>query len=213
MKRRPKIQSDACALVCLLTFGVAGCIPTISSFYDISDPGDKRYSAGCSMNTEASLSVTLTSATNIVFWGPASLAPSNEKHLNIMFTVSGNEVLSLTEAIVEVTSEAAKKPFRIPVTTIRRTAALSSPSCTPLQGSSYQAPDDLMRRTPGMYHSQAVVDSVFVLDVDIPGSPNEFSVRVPPVKIDDKVIEIPVVHFVRKTRAQLIGAFSGSTIG
>jgi hypothetical protein len=192
---------------------MAGCIPTVSSFYDISGPGDKRYIAGCSMNTEANLSITLTSATNIVFWGPANRAPSNQKRLSIMFTVSGNEVLSLTEPIVEVTSEEAKEHLAIPVTTIRRTAALSSPSCNPLEGSVYQAPDELMRRTPGIYHSRAIEDSVFVLDVDIPGNPNEFSVRVPPVKIDDKIMEIPVIHFVRKTKAQLIGAFSGSTIG
>ena len=54
---------------------------------------------------------------------------------------------------------------------------------------------------------------MFVVDIDIPGNPNEFSVRVPPVKIDDEIIAIPAVHFVRKTKAQLIGFFSGSATG
>jgi hypothetical protein len=207
------IPINVCAIVCLLTFGIAGCIPTVSSFYDINGPGDKSYTAGCSMSTEANLSMTLTNTTNVVFWGPANRNPSDQKILSIIFTVSGNEIVSLTQPIVEVTTNAAKEPLAIPVTTIRRTGALSSPSCNPMDGSVYQAPDEPMRRVLGTYHSRPVEDSVFVVDINIPGNPNEFSVRVPPVKVDDKIIEIPTVQFVRKTKAQLIGAFSGSTIG
>jgi hypothetical protein len=208
-----ELRIDACAIVCLLTFGMAGCVPTISSFYDINGAGDKRYTAGCSMSTEANLSIALTNTTNVVFWGPANRKPSDQQILSIIITVSGNEIVSLTQPIVEVTSKGAKQPLAIPVTTIRRAGALSSPSCNPPEGSVYQAPDESMRRALGTYHSRPIEDSVFVMDINIPGNPNEFSVRAPPVKIDDKIIAIPAVHFVRKTKAQLIGAFSGSTIG
>lgn len=207
------IPTGACAIVCLLTLGISGCIPTVSSFYDISGPGEKRYTAGCSMSTEASLSMALTNTTSVVFWGPAHRKPSDQKLLSIIFTVSGNEIVSLTQAIVEFSTPGAKEPLAIPVTTIRRTGALSSPSCNPVAGAVYQTPDEPMRGMPGTYHGRAIEDSVFVMDIRIPGSPNEFSVSVPPVKVDDKIIEIPTIQFVRKTKAQLIGAFSGSTIG
>ena len=112
-----------CAIACLLTFVITGCVPTISSVYDIDGAGDKRYTAGCCMSTEANLSIPLTSTTNIVFWGPANRKPSNQLILSIIVTISGNEAVSLTQSIVEVTSTGAKEPLAIPITAIRRADA------------------------------------------------------------------------------------------
>jgi hypothetical protein len=70
-----------------------------------------------------------------------------------------------------------------------------------------------MHRKLGTYHAHPFEHSVFVMDNNIPGNPNEFTVTLPAVKIDDEIIAIPAVHFVRRTKAQLIGAFSGIAIG
>jgi hypothetical protein len=199
------------ALLCSLV--LSGCIPTISTFYDIAGAGEKRYTAGCSMNTETDLSIHLTNSTDVVFWGPAARKSTHQMILSIMITVSGDEVVLLTKPAIEITSKEAKSPLLSSVTTIRRAGALSSPSCDPPEGSVYQTPDEPMRRMPGTYHSRPITDSVFVIDVPIPGNQDEFSVQVGPVKVDDKIVEIPAVHFVRKTKGQLVGAFSGSTIG
>jgi hypothetical protein len=43
-------------------------------------------------------------------------------------------------------------------------------------------------------HAQPVTDSVFVIDVPIPGNPAEFSIQVAPVKVDGKLVEIPAVQ-------------------
>jgi hypothetical protein len=52
---------------------------------------------------------------------------------------------------------------------------------------------------PGTLHGDAVTDSIFVIDVAVPGNPAEFTVQLPPVNVNDKPIDVAPVRFLRKS--------------
>jgi len=44
-----------------------------------------------------------------------------------------------------------------------------------------------------------VTDSIFVIDVAVPDNPSEFTVRLPPVLVNDVLVDVPAVTFLRKS--------------
>jgi hypothetical protein len=171
--------------------------------YDITGLGDKRQSAGCSPTTEVLLTTHLTSTTAAVFWGSTERLNTSHRIVSISFTFSDDEAVSLTSPAVQVASKAYRKPLDIPITTIRRATTVTSPSCDPPAASVYQQPSEPMHRTPGTLYGETVTDTVFVIDVAVPGNPAEFTVQLPQVLIDGKPIDVPPVQFISKSNHYL----------
>jgi hypothetical protein len=114
-------------------------------------------------------------------------------------------VVTLTRPEVTITSKAYATPRVIPVTTIRRANTVISPSCDPPAVSAYQSPNEPMRRMPGTLYGEPVIDSVFVIDVGVRGNPAEFTVQLPPVLVNDNLIDVPPVKFVLKSSVYFPG--------
>lgn len=185
--------------VLVLTLSLSACVPVVSHEYDVNGQGDKSESGGCSPTTEARLTSHLTPATAVVFWGSVERLHHSHRIVSISFTFSNEEALSLTRAEVEITSKAYARPRLIPITTIRRASRLNSPSCDPPAASVYQQANESMHRMPGTLYGDPVVDSIFVIDVAVPGNPSDFTLQLPPVAINDKTIDVPAVTFVRNS--------------
>jgi hypothetical protein len=135
-------------IACLLSLGLAGCIPAVSQDYDVKGQGDKSESGGCSPTTEVMLTNHLTPATAVVFWGSVERLHPGHRIVSISFAFSDDEAVSLTKPEVKIASKAFATPRVIPITTIRRASMLNSPSCDPPAASVYQQPNERMHRMP-----------------------------------------------------------------
>jgi hypothetical protein len=189
----------ALAAVLILTFSLTACVPVVTYEYDVKGQGDKSESGGCSPTTEVRLTTHLTPATAAIFWGSVERLHHSNRIVSISFTFTNDEAVSLTQPQVEITSKAYGAPRVVPITTIRRSAVLSSPSCDPPDASTFQQPNETMRRMPGTVDGDTVTDSVFVIDVAVPDNPSEFTVKLPPVLINGKPVDVPAVTFLRKS--------------
>jgi hypothetical protein len=187
------------AAALILTLSSAACVPMISHEYDVKGQGDKSDSGGCSPTTEVRLTTHLTAATAVVFWGSVERLHPSHRIVSLSFTFSNDEASSLTQPEVEITSKSYAAPRVIPITTIRRASMLNSPSCDAPAASVYQKPNEPMHRMPGTLYGDAVTDSIFVIDIAVPGNPNEFTLQLAPVLIDGKLIDVPAVIFLRKS--------------
>jgi hypothetical protein len=201
----------AISLAAALNLLLCGCVPVASNYYDIEGPGDKQIFAGCAMKVEAELKTRLTDGVGVIYWGSAK-HESAGRAISISFTIAGSQVVRLTEPVVEITSNGSMPPLNIGIARVRRAYVESSPSCDPPRGSAYQRPDEPMQRVQGLFQGRPVTDSVFVIDLTVPGNPKEFSVQLPAVKVDDRLIEVPPVRFVHKTSVHAVGAFTGQPI-
>ncbi|MGO9933450.1 MAG: hypothetical protein ACLPV8_16795 [Steroidobacteraceae bacterium] len=178
---------------------LTACVPMVSHEYDVKGQGDKSESGGCSPTTEVLLTTHLTPATAVVFWGSVERLHPSHRILSISFTFSNDEVASLTKPEVTIVSKAYAGPHNIPITTIRRASVLNSPSCDPPDASVYQQPNEPMHQMSGTLYGHPVTDSIFVIDVAVPGNPGEFTIRLPPVLVNDVLVDVPAVTFLRKS--------------
>jgi hypothetical protein len=183
--------------ILLMYLSLTACV--VSHEYDVTGEGDKSQSGGCSPTTEVMLTTHLTKTTAVVFWGSVERLHPSHRIVTLSFTFTDDEVASLTKPEVTLTSEAYATPQVIPITTIRRASGLNSPSCDPPAASVYQRPDQPMHRMPGTLYGDAVTDSIFVVNVAVPGNPAEFTIQLPPVKVNDKPIDVTPVKFLRKS--------------
>jgi hypothetical protein len=188
---------------------LCGFGPVASNYYDIEGVGDKRIFSGCAMKVEAELKAQLTDGVGIISWGSANHG-SVGRAISISFTIAGSEVIQLTKPAVEITAGGSTRPLEIGVESVRRAYVESSPSCSPPRGAVYQRPDEPTRRIQGSFQGRTVTDTVFVIDLTVPGNPGEFLVQIPPVKVDDRAIDVPPVRFVRKKSVHAVGAFTGA---
>jgi hypothetical protein len=175
----------------------------VSHEYDVKGQGERSESGGCSPTTEVRLTTHLTPTTAAVFWGSVERLHHSKRIVSISFMFSNDEVVSLTQPEVTITSKSYAAPKVIPITTIRRASRLNSPSCDPPAASLYQSPSEPMHRTPGTLYGDPVTDSIFIIDIAVPGNPAEFTVELAPVLIDGKLIDVPAVTFLRKSRVYL----------
>jgi hypothetical protein len=175
----------------------------VSHEYDVKGQGDKSEYGGCSPTTEVRLTTHLTPATAAVFWGSVERLHHSQRIVSISFTFSNDEEVLLTKPEVIITSKAYVAPRTVPITTIRRANTMNSPSCDPPAISVYQNPSEPMHRMLGTLYGDPVVDSVFVIDAAVPGNPTEFTITLAPVRIDDRLIDIPPVTFTRKSSVYL----------
>jgi hypothetical protein len=186
------------ATVCL-----TACVPVVSHEYDVKGQGDRSESGGCSPTTEVRLTTHLTPATAAVFWGSVERLHHSHRIVSISFTLSNDEVVSLTKPEVSITSEAYVTPRVIPITAIRRASRLNSPSCDPPAVSVYQQPSEPMHRMPGSLYGDPVTDSVFIIDIAVPDNSGEFTVRLAPVLVNGLLVDVPAVTFLRKSSVSL----------
>ena len=184
----------AALLICLM---LGACVVTHE--YDVNGQGDKSESGGCSPTTEVRLTTHLTNATAAVFWGSVERVHPSHRILSISFTFSNDEVASLTKPEVTIFSKDYANPHNIPIRTIRRASVLNSPSCDPPADSVYQKPNETMHRMPGTLYGEPVIDSVFVIDIAVPGNPAEFTVQLPPVLVNEMLMDVPAVKFLRNS--------------
>jgi hypothetical protein len=192
--RRGVLIRHAALLMCLM---LNACVVTHE--YDVKGQGDKSESGGCSPTTEVRLTTHLTNATAVVFWGSVERLHPSHRILSISFTFSNDEVASLTKPEVTIVSKAYATPRNIPITTIRRASVLNSPSCDPPAASVYQQPNEPMHRMSGTLDGDPVTVSIFVVDVAVPESPDEFTVQLPPVLVNEMLVDVPAVKFLRKS--------------
>jgi hypothetical protein len=89
---------------------------------------------------------------------------------------------------------------RLLITTIRRSTVVRSHSCDPPAASVYQQPNEPMHRMPGTLYGDPVTDSVFAIDIVVPGNPSDFTVQLSPVLINGKTVDVAAVTFLRKSR-------------
>jgi hypothetical protein len=125
MSRHNSIQRAIAACLLLL---LTACVPMVSHEYDVKGQGDKSESGGCSPTTEVRLTTHLTRGTAAVFWGSVDRLHHSHRLVSISFTLSTDEVVSLTKPEVTITSNAYTAPRIVPITTIRRASMLNSPS-------------------------------------------------------------------------------------
>jgi hypothetical protein len=52
-----------------------------------------------------------------------------------------------------------------------------------------------MHRMPGTLYGDPVTDSVFVIDIAVPKNADEFTVKLAPVLVNGKLVDIPAVTF------------------
>ena len=187
----------------LCAVGLTACVPMVSHEYDVKGQGDKTESGGCSQTTEVRLSTHLTPDTAVLFWGSVERLHHSHRIVSISFTFSNDEVVLLTRPEVTITSKAYATPRMVPITTIRRASRLNSPSCDPPAVSVYQQPHEPMHRMPGTLYGDPVTDSVFVIDVAVPGNPSEFTVQLAPVLANVVLVNVPAVTFLRKSSVYL----------
>jgi hypothetical protein len=185
--------------VLLMCLALPACVPVVSHEYDIKGQGDKSESGGCSPTTEVRLTTHLTPATAAVFWGSVERLHHSHRIVSISFMLSNDEVATLTKPEVTITSNAYAAPKMIPITTIRRASRLNSPSCDPPAASVYQQPSEPMHRMPGTLYGDPVTDSVFIIDIALPNNPSEFTVQLAPVLINDMLVDVPAVTFLRNS--------------
>ena len=176
---------------------LTACVPVVSYEYDVKGQGDKSESGGCSPTTEVLLTAHLTRATDAVFWGSVERLHHSRRIVSISFTFSSDEVLTLTEHEVKIASESYSSPKFVPITTVRRSSRVSSPSCDPPDDSEYQQPSQPMART------RDATNSVYVIDVAVPDNPRVFSIQLPPVLIDGVPVDVPAITFLRKSNVSL----------
>jgi hypothetical protein len=178
---------------------LTACVPVVSHEYDVKGQGDKSESGGCSPTTEVLLTTHLTPATAAVFWGSVDRLHHSHRIVGISFTFSNDEVVSLTKPEAEIASQAYATVRVIPITTIRRSTVVRSPSCDPPAASVYQQPTEPMHRMPGTLYGDPVTDSVFVIDIAVPNNPGEFTVQLAPVLVNGVLVRVPAVEFLRKS--------------
>jgi hypothetical protein len=191
--------------VCLLALTLTACLSVVSHEYDVEGQGEKSASGGCSSNTEARLTKQLTPATSVVFWGSDDRLRANHRIISISFTLLNDESVSLTKPEVLISSKTYSIPRTVPITTIRRSSLLVSPSCDAPADAVYQKPDEPMHRMPGLSNGDPVTDSIFVIDVAVSGDPEQITIQFPPVSINDTLVDVPAVTFVHKTNIYLPG--------
>jgi hypothetical protein len=176
---------------------LTACVPVVSYQYDIKGQGDKSESGGCSPTTEVLLTTHLTTATSVVFWGSVERLHDSNRIVSISFTFSKDEVLTLTKPEVTIESATYSNPKVVPITTVRRSSRIGSPSCDPPDESEYQPPNQPMDRT------RDPLNSVYVIDIAVPNNPPDFTIHFPHVQLDGKQIDVPAVTFVRKSTVSL----------
>lgn len=194
-----------CALTVLWFPILTACASMVSHEYDVEGLGEKSASGGCSSNTEARLTRQLTPATSVVFWGSDDRLRPNHRIISISFTLSNDESVSLTKNEVLISSQADSIPRVVPVTALRRSSVLVSPSCDAPADAVYQKPDEPMHRMPGIFNGDRVTDSIFVIDVAVSGDPAQITIQIPSVSINGMLVDIPAVAFVHRTNVYLPG--------
>jgi hypothetical protein len=182
-----------------MSWALTGCVPMVSHQYDVKGQGDKSESGGCSPTTEVRLTTQLTPATAVLFWGSVERLHHSHRIVSISVIVSNDEVVSLTKPEVTITSKAYSTPRIIPITTIRRASVLNSPSCDPPAASVYSLPNEPMRRMPGTLYGDPAAESVFVIDIAVPNNPGEFTLQLAPVLVNDMLVDVPAVTFLRNS--------------
>jgi hypothetical protein len=186
-------------LLSLPLIALSGCVPVLSYDYDVKGQGEKSESGGCSPTTEVRLTTQLTQGTAVVFWGSVERLHHSHRIVSISFTLADDETLSLTKPDVLVSSQDHSIPRAIPISTVRRSSVLVSPSCDPPTDSAYQQFNEPMHRVPGTYYGAPVIDSIFAIDIAVSGNPAQFTVQLPPVLINGNVVSVPAVTFLRKS--------------
>lgn len=199
MQRATQIAFAAPVLACLCLLSLTACVPMVSHEYDVKGQGDRSESGGCSPTTEVRLTTHLTPATAAIFWRSVERLHHGNSIASISFTLSNDEVVSLTKPEVTITSKAYAAPRVVPITTIRRASMLNSPSCDPPAASVYQQPNEPMHRMPGRLYGDPVTDSVFIIDIAVPENPSEFTLQLAPVLINGTQVPVPAVKFLRKS--------------
>lgn len=189
----------------LSVLGLAACVSMISHEYDVEGQGEKSASGGCSSDTEARLTSHLSPATDIVFWGSDDRLRPNHRIISISFVLSNDESVSLTKPEVLISSKAYSIPRIVPITTIRRSSVLASPSCDAPADAAYQKPDEPMHRMSEIVNGDRVTDSVFVIDIAVSGDPAQITIQFPPVSINGTFVDVPAVTFLHKTNVYLPG--------
>lgn len=197
-----RAANHAMLFICLT---LSACVSMVSHDYDVEGQGEKSASGGCSSNTEARLTRQLTPATSVVFWGSDDRLRPNHRIISISFTLSNDESVSLTKSEVLVSSKAYSIPRVVPLTTVRRSSVLVSPSCDPPADAVYQKPDEPMHRMPGISNGDPVSDSIFIIDIAVSGDPAQITIQLPPVSINGTLVDVPAVSFVHKTNIYLPG--------
>jgi hypothetical protein len=177
----------------------------ISHEYDVEGQGEKSASGGCSSNTEARLTKQLTPTTAVVFWGSDDRLRPNHRIISISFTISNDESVLLTKPEVLISSKAYSIPRVVPVTTVRRSSVLVSPSCDAPADAVYQKPDEPMHPMRGISNGDGVTDSIFIIDIAVSGDPEQITIQSPPVSINGTFVDVPAVTFVHKTNFYLPG--------
>ena len=189
--------------IAFVASGLAACVPMVAHEYDVKGQGEKSESGGCSPTTEVRLTTHLTPATAAIFWRSVERLNHSHSVVSISFTLSNDEVVSLTKPEVTIASKTYATPRMVPITTIRRASMLNSPSCDPPAASVYQQPNEPMHRTPGTLYGDPVTDSVFIIDIAVPENPGDFTVQLAPVLINGMLVDIPAVTFLRKSSVYL----------
>jgi hypothetical protein len=189
-------------LICL---ALTACVRMVSHEYDIEGRGEKSAPGGCSSNTEPLLTAHLSTATSVVFWGSDDRLRPNHRIISISFTLSNDETIVLTKPEVLVSSKEYSIPRAVPITTVRRSSVLVSPSCDPPADAVYQKPDEPMHRMPGISNGDRVTDSIFVIDIAVSGDPTQITIQFPPVSINGALVDVPAVTFLHKTNVYLPG--------
>jgi hypothetical protein len=191
--------------VLLMCLCATGCVSWVSHDYDVEGQGEKSASGGCSSSTEARLTRQLTPATSVVFWGSDDRLRPNHRIISISFTLSDDESVSLTKPEVLISSKAYSIPRVVPISTVRRSSVLVSPSCDAPADAAYQKPDEPMHRMPGISNGDPVTDSIFIVDVAVSGDPAQITIQLPPVSINGTLVDVPAVSFLHKTNVYLPG--------
>jgi hypothetical protein len=60
-----------------------------------------------------------------------------------------------------------------------------------------------MHRMPGTLYGDPITDSVFIIDIAVPGNPSEFMLQLAPVSVNGVLVDVPAVTFLRKRNIYL----------
>jgi hypothetical protein len=205
MQRPVTISIPALVLACFGFANLTACLSMVSHEYEVEGRGEKSASGGCSSNTEARLVTQLTPATSVVFWGSDDRLRPNHRIISISFTLSNDESVSLTKPEVLISSKAYSIPRIVPITTVRRSSVLVSPSCDAPVDAVYQKADEPMHRMPGISNGDPVTNSIFIIDIAVSGDPAQITIQLPPVSINGTLEDVPAVSFLHKTNVYLPG--------
>ena len=185
----------------LLAAPVAGCLPLHATYYEPSGAGELRNATLCSFGIGNQLVVQLGHGVSAAI--SAGDPDAAQLTLRIELRVPEGASVRLTDPTFSVASEAREWSQRVDAGTIAASCGEPAPGCKALLAAS-ELLEGANWKGSGLLHG--LEPRLFSFGLVVPVAPvAEFSVRFPPLQVDEDPVVAPVVRFRRTSKLTVEG--------